>query len=93
MVEFFSAEMVCKVCKYRSCNACGDSWMTSAASFKALAAFISPSAAITYKTFFNIIIITPASTDSPSQKKETETVDSGIRNISRVEIALKMLFH
>ena len=48
MVEFFSAEMVCSVCRYLNCKACGDSEITSDASFKARAAFISPSAAITY---------------------------------------------
>jgi hypothetical protein len=46
-VEFFSAEMLFSVCRYRSCRAPGESCMTSAASFKALEAFISPSAATT----------------------------------------------
>ena len=49
IVELFSADMVVKVCKYLNCNACGDSQMTSDASFNARAAFISPSAAITCK--------------------------------------------
>ena len=47
MVEFFSAEMVVNVCKYRSWRAEGDSEIMSAASFKARDAFISPSAAMT----------------------------------------------
>jgi hypothetical protein len=47
IVEFFSAEILLRVCRYRSCKAPGASLMTSAASFKALEAFISPSAAIT----------------------------------------------
>jgi hypothetical protein len=48
MVEFFSAAMAFNVCRYRSCRACGDSAITSAASFRARDEFISPSAAITY---------------------------------------------
>ena len=44
MVEFFSADMCVKVCKNLSCRAAGDSEMTSEASFRALEAFISPSA-------------------------------------------------
>ncbi len=49
IVEFFSAEMVLRVCKYRSWRAEGDSLMTSAASLSAREAFCSPSAAITCK--------------------------------------------
>ena len=49
IVEFFSAEMVFKVCKYRSCIADGDSFITSAASLRARDAFCSPSAAMTCK--------------------------------------------
>ena len=48
MVEFFSAAMVVSVCRYRSWRAAGDSVMTMEASFRALDAFISPSAAMTY---------------------------------------------
>ena len=47
IVEFFSAEMVFKVCRYLSCKAEGDWSMTSEASFKARAERCSPSAAIT----------------------------------------------
>merc|ERR1719317_1811622 len=47
IVEFFSAEMEFRVCKYLSCNAAGEVAMISAASFKALLDFCSPSAAIT----------------------------------------------
>ena len=48
MVEFFSLEMLFNVCKYLSCKAAGLSLNVSAASFNALDAFISPSAAITF---------------------------------------------
>ena len=48
MVEFFSAEMELRVCRYRSCKAAGDWDMMSAASLRARAAFCSPSAAITW---------------------------------------------
>jgi len=47
MVEFFSAEMVFSVCRYRNCKAEDDSLMMSEASFRARAALFSPSAAIT----------------------------------------------
>ena len=47
MVEFLSAAMLFKVCKYLSWRADGLSFITSAASFSDLEAFISPSAAIT----------------------------------------------
>jgi hypothetical protein len=40
-------EFKCHTCKYRSCNAAGESPMISEASLKALEAFCSPSAAIT----------------------------------------------
>lgn len=55
MVEFFSAEIVLRVCRYRSWRAAGASVRTSAASFSDLDAFCSPSAAITWeiqKSFF-----------------------------------------
>ena len=52
MVEFFSEEMVARVWRYLSCRAAGLSEMMSLASFRALLAFCSPSAAITYKQFF-----------------------------------------
>lgn len=48
IVEFFSADIVFSVWRYRSCRAAGDWAITSAASFNALADFCSPSAAITY---------------------------------------------
>merc|ERR1711913_119988 len=47
MVLFFSEEMVARVCRYLSWRAAGLSEMMSLASFKALLAFCSPSAAIT----------------------------------------------
>ena len=47
MVEFFSEEMVARVCRYLSWRAAGLSEMMSLASFRALLAFCSPSAAIT----------------------------------------------
>ena len=47
MVEFFSALMVLRVCRYLSWRAAGDSFMTSAASLRALEACCSPSAAMT----------------------------------------------
>lgn len=50
IVEFFSAAMVVSVWRYRSWRAAGDSVMTMEASFRALDAFISPSAAMTYGT-------------------------------------------
>lgn len=52
IVEFFSAEIVFSVCRYRSWMAAGDSEMTSAASFNAREAFCSPSAAMTCNTYF-----------------------------------------
>jgi len=48
MVEFFSAEIEFKVCKYRNCSAEEDSAITSEASLRALDAFCSPSAAMTF---------------------------------------------
>lgn len=48
IVLFFSAEILLKVCKYLNWRAAGLSLITSEASFKALDAFISPSAAITF---------------------------------------------
>ena len=53
IVEFFSAEIVFSVCRYRNCRAALDCAMTSAASFNDLDARCSPSAAITYK-YINI---------------------------------------
>lgn len=47
IVEFFSAEMLLSVCRYRSCNADGLADMISEASLSAREDFISPSAAIT----------------------------------------------
>ena len=47
MVEFFSAEIVFRVCRYRNCRAALDWAMTSAASFRECDALCSPSAAIT----------------------------------------------
>ena len=47
IVEFFSAAMVLNVCRYLSCSATGDSAITLAASFRALEALCSPSAAMT----------------------------------------------
>jgi len=47
MVEFFSAEMELRVCRYLSCNATGVSLMIKAASFRACEALCSPSAANT----------------------------------------------
>ncbi len=47
IVEFFSVEILVKVCKYLNCKAAGESEMMSEASFKALEAFCSPSAAMT----------------------------------------------
>ena len=47
MVEFFSAEMVWRVWRYLSWRAAGLPEMMSLASFRALLAFCSPSAAIT----------------------------------------------
>ena len=47
MVEFFSAEMLVKVWRYRSCKAAGESERISDASFKEREAFCSPSAAMT----------------------------------------------
>ena len=52
MVEFFSAEIVFNVCRYRSCIADGVSAMMSAASFRERDAVISPSAAITWKRVY-----------------------------------------
>lgn len=46
IVEFFSAAMELRLCRYRSWRADGDSAMTREASFRALEAFISPSAAM-----------------------------------------------
>lgn len=47
IVEFFSAAIVVRVWRQRSWRAAGDSVMTMEASFRALEAFISPSAAMT----------------------------------------------
>ena len=48
IVEFFSAEMCVKVCKNLSCNAAGDSEITSEASFRDFEDFNSPSACMTF---------------------------------------------
>ncbi len=50
MVEFFSAAMELRLCRYLSWRAEGDSAMTREASFRALEAFISPSAAMIWNT-------------------------------------------
>ena len=50
MVEFFSEDMVARVWRYLSWRAAGLSEMMSLASFRALLAFCSPSAAITYNS-------------------------------------------
>ena len=55
MVEFFSAEIVFRVCRYRNCRAAPDWAMTSAASFRDLEALCSPSAAITYAKKDNVM--------------------------------------
>ena len=47
IVEFFSAEILVKVWRYRSCKAAGESERISDASFKEREAFCSPSAAMT----------------------------------------------
>ena len=54
MVEFFSEEMVARVWRYLSWRAAGLSEMMSLASFRALLAFCSPSAAITWKQLSRI---------------------------------------
>lgn len=48
IVEFFSADIEFNVCKYRNCRAEDDSAITSEASLRALDAFCSPSAAMTF---------------------------------------------
>ena len=50
MVEFFSAEMVLRVCRYRNCMATGLQAIILDAAFSAPLAFCSPSAAITCNT-------------------------------------------
>jgi len=50
MVEFFSEEMVARVWRYLNCRAAGLSEMMSLASLRALLAFCSPSAAITWNS-------------------------------------------
>lgn len=50
MVEFFSTAMLLRVCRYRSWRAEGDSAIIREASFRALEAFISPSAAMICST-------------------------------------------
>lgn len=47
IVEFFSAAIEFKVCRYLNWRAAGESWIISDASFNALEALCSPSAAIT----------------------------------------------
>ena len=58
MVLFFSAEMLLRVCRYRSCKAPGLSVIISLAALRAALAFCSPSAAITWHDFQNILIST-----------------------------------
>lgn len=53
IVEFFSADMVLRVCRYRSWSADEDKLMMSEASLSAWAAFCSPSAAITCGTIIH----------------------------------------
>ena len=55
MVEFFSADIVLNVCRYRSWRADEDLLMTSDASLSACAAWFSPSAAITCNALQGII--------------------------------------
>ena len=55
MVEFFSEEMVARVCRYLSWSAAGLSDMMSLASFRALLAFCSPSAAMTFKSCLSLL--------------------------------------
>ena len=55
MVEFFSADIVLRVWRYLSCNADGDSDITSEASFNERAASRSPLAAITFNEMEKII--------------------------------------
>ena len=50
MVEFFSAEMLFRVCRYLNCIADGLQAIISEAAFSAELAFCSPSAAITCRT-------------------------------------------
>lgn len=50
MVEFFSAAMELRLCRYRSWSAEGDSAITREASFRAREAFISPSAVMIWNT-------------------------------------------
>ena len=54
IVEFFSAEMVLRVWRYRSCKALLESSMMSEASLRARAALNSPSAAITYSRWYTV---------------------------------------
>ena len=68
MVEFFSAEIVFNVCRYRNCNAAPDCAMTSAASLRDLDALCSPSAAITCKFTQNIVDIVPFQTNGTFHK-------------------------
>lgn len=49
IVEFFSAAIEFRVCKYLNCNAAAESAITSAASLSAREALCSPSAAITFE--------------------------------------------
>lgn len=55
MVEFFSAAMLLRVWRYRSWRAEGDSEITREASFSALEAFISPSAAMICNTDKDVV--------------------------------------
>ena len=60
MVEFFSAAMELSVCRYLSWRADGASEITRAASFRALEAFISPSAAMIWNTDARASVLLPA---------------------------------
>lgn len=57
MVEFFSAAMELRLCRYRSWSAEGDSAITREASFRAREAFISPSAVMIWNTDWRSLFV------------------------------------